>query len=175
MAVLTIYIEIGDVIAKLTLIETRLDDPTVMMKDLLLLGIRSTGQNFQAQGRPARWDDLAPSTERRRFARAARARGASSRGSLAILASIRILQNTGLLLQSVGGGASGSFSKGGGTGESSRYEMSISTNNPGAWNQFPNLRTGAPARVMILWQPQDVEDASDMQNDFIMHRGPYAL
>lgn len=175
MSKLALYLDVGGVKQRLDIIEHRLDDPTDLMKDVLLLAIRSVALNFESQGRPQRWADLAESTERARFRRASKGKRARSMGSLAVLGSMQILRVTGLLTQSWGEGQRGPFSAGGGHGESDRTTMTLATSNPGAWNQFPNLRTGAPARVMAIWQDVDREDVLAMASDFVLARNVYAI
>lgn len=175
MAKATLEFNLGDVTKKLTSIETRLADPSDLTRDLLLLAIRSTQLNFESEGRPQRWDDLAQSTIERRFAKVMKTKAGKKAGSLGSFGSIRILQNTGHLKQSLGFGANGPFNKFGGEGVSDQFTATLSTSHPGAWNQFPNTRTGAPARVMVLWQTADEEDALAMAEDFLLARGPYAI
>lgn len=162
MAEQILTIDLRDAMQMLGGVESRLSDATPLMKDVFLLGLRSTALNFQAQGRPTRWDELAPSTKARRR------QGPNAGGGM------RILQNFGLLLQSVGGGASGPFAEAGGFGDYDRESAVIGTNHPGAYNQWPNDRTGAPARVFMLWQSVDEEDAGAMQQDFVLGIGPYS-
>jgi len=174
MATFTVTFQVGDVIQTLELVQASARDPSPFMSDVLLLMIRSTQLTFQAQGRPDRWNDLAESTVKARFRRAARGRGAAAFGSLGILGSIRILQDRGNLLQSVGGGASGPFSTSDGFGESDEFSAVIGTNHPGWRNQFPDTRGWRDARLFLLWQDQDEEDVAAMGMDWFLRVGPYA-
>lgn len=172
MASYFLEVQMGEAIELIELIEVRGDDPTPFIQDVLLLMIRSSQLNFEAEGRPDRWADLAESTERRRFRKAA---GAIARlGSLAALGSMMILRNTGQLWQSLGGQATGPYTTEYGFGESDEFLAVIGTNHPGAYNQFPDPRTNRPARVMVLWQEQDVEDVQQMAIDWMIGGGPYA-
>lgn len=175
MARALLKIHVGDVVQTLTVIEAALADPAPLMRDVLLVMIRSTQLTFEAQGRPQRWDDLADSTIRRRFAVARGARGAASQGSLAILSSIQILRNTGLLLQSVGGRATGAFAEADGFGDSDETSAIIGTNRPGADAlQLGHSRGYFPPRVFLLIQDQDEQDIVDMSADWFLQVGPYA-
>jgi hypothetical protein len=90
-------------------------------------------------------------------------------------ASLQILRDTGLLLQSVGGGAAGPFETADGFGESDQTTATIGTNHPGAWNQFADTRTNRPERIIFIFQDQDVSDLADMGETWFLRVGPYAL
>lgn len=172
--VFTLQLQAGDVLLQTKRIETAAKDASPLMKDVLLLMIRSTQLNFQSQGRPDRWDDLKESTERRRFKRASKRKGASKLGSLGVLASMLILRDTGRLMQSLGEGRSGEFDAKGGFGETDDFNATLGTNAPGWQNQEDDTRGWRDARPFILFQTQDEEDIADMGMDFLMGRGPYA-
>jgi phage gpG-like protein len=193
MAAINIDFQAGDVVETLKFIEAGLADPSEIMRDVLLVMIRSTQLNFDAQGRPAKWAPLAQSTILHRLAKTktGRTRLATSKrlakkgGSgpaakkaganlFASAGSLRILQDTGLLLQSVGGDASGAFSTGDGFGESDQTTAIIGTNNVAAYNHWPDPRTGRPERLIFVWQDADEEDVMAMAEDFVLHAGPYA-
>lgn len=173
MTSFTIRMEVGDVVQTLHVVEAAMLDASPLMQDVLLVMIRSTQLNFEAGGRP-RWDDLADSTIQRRFAKGMKGKGAKKLGSLAVLGSIEILRDTGLLLQSVGGGASGAFEVGAGFGESDDTGAVIGTSQPGWQNQFPDTRGWRPAREFILFQDQDEEDIMDMAVQWALRTGAYA-
>lgn len=173
MASFTIQIHVGDVVQTLTVVEQALDDATDFMKDVLLIMIRSTQLTFEAQGRP-RWDDLKESTERKRFALAMRGSGAGRRGTLAVLGNLPLLRVTGLLLQSVGGGAAGPYNSADGFGDSDDESAIIGTNRPGWQNQFRDSRGWREAREFLLFQDQDERDIMDGAVDWVLRRGPYA-
>jgi len=170
---LSVSIQIGDAVRVIEMIDTATRDASDLMKDVLLVMIRSTSLNFDAEGRP-RWDDLKESTIRHRFALGAKGAGAKKQGSLAILGSITILRNTGLLAQSVGLGQSGSFQSGEGFGESDNFAAVIGTSQPGWQNQFPDTRGWRAAREFLMFQPQDDEDIAAMAQDWLLGLGPYA-
>lgn len=174
MSSFTLTIHVGDVVHVLTVIEAAFDNPEPFMQDVLLVMVRSTQQNFVAQGRPDRWSDLAESTVARRFARAMKGKGSKKLGSLAVLGAIEILRDTGILAQSVGFGASGPFSTSQGFGEADKTSAVIGTNAPGWQNQFPDSRGRRVARVFILWQVQDEEDVGEMGIHFFTRTGAYA-
>jgi phage gpG-like protein len=156
-----IQYQLGDVTELLTAVETRLGDASDLMADVLLLLIRSTQLNFDAQGRPDRWADLAPSTLARR-------RGDPD--------TAQILRDTGLLMQSLGAGSSGAFEAADGFGESDEFTATLGTNRPGADAlQLGNPGGNLPAREHVLFQAQDYEDLDQMQEDFVMGLGPYAF
>jgi phage gpG-like protein len=170
-----VRVQVGEVVEVLTLIESAFDDPTPLMRDVLLVMIRSAQLTFEAQGRPTRWHDLAESTIRGRFKKAMKGPGAKSLGSLGVLGSILILRDTGLLFQSIGGNAVGAFEGADGFGEADRLSATIGTNRPGA----DALQLGAPennlpAREYLLFQPQDEDDIADMSIAWMMRQGPYA-
>jgi phage gpG-like protein len=171
---ITLGVQLGDSLDTLAQIEAALGDATPLMQDLLLLMIRSTQLNFEAQGRPLPWAPHAESTIRRRFGFAMKQKGAKAKGTLAVLGSIWILRDQGLLAQSVGGGASGPFQSADGFGASDEHSAVIGTNRPGWQNQFDDSRGWREARPFILWQDQDEEDAGAMGMDWIMRTGPYA-
>lgn len=161
----------ANVVKTFKLLEASYEDPEPLMQDVLLVMIRSTQVTFQAEGRPQPWDELAESTERQRFRHAARGgRG----GSLAALGGINILRLSGLLWQSVGGGASGEYTTDEGSGTVDKFSATISTSRPAAYNQFPDPRTGRPARVFLRHQEQDVEDIMDMGAQWLVRSGAYA-
>ena len=172
---LTLRLHVGDVLHVLHVMEAAYDDASDLMADVLLTMIRSTQLNFEAQGRPVRWADLAESTERRRFAKAMGGRGARTLGSLGTLGSLLILQVTGSLFQSLGGGASGPFEAKDGFGESDRFTATIGTNRPGWQNQFADTRGWREARPMVEFQNQDVEDIGAMAADWALRTGSYAV
>lgn len=172
----SIVYQAGAVVEVVTLVQSRLEDATELMADVLLLLIRSTQLNFDAQGRPDQWADLAPSTTRARFAKGMKGRGAKAKGSLAVLGSIQILRDTGLLMQSLGEGRSGSFETADGFGESDKFTATLGTNRPGA----DALQTGVPernlpAREYVLFQAQDYDDIGQMHEDFVLGLGPYSV
>lgn len=175
MAKYRIQIHVGDVVQTLTEIEGAFTDPSPLMRDALLTMIRSTQLTFEAQGRPNPWDDLADSTIRKRFARARGARGGGQLGSLGTLGSIQILRDTGLLFQSVGGGANGPFATADGFGESDETSAIIGTNRPGADAlQLGHSRGYFPPRVYLQILDQDEEDIVTMSADWFLQVGPYA-
>lgn len=155
MASFTINIQVADVVKTLTLIQDAFHDPSELMKDVLLVMLRSTQQNFEAQGRPERWQPLAQSTIDRR-------RGGGK--------DVKILRDTGLLLQSVGGSAAGAFEAEDGFGESDKFTAAIGTNRPGAEALQLVIAGG---RVFLLFQDQDEEDIMDMASDWFLRVGPY--
>lgn len=189
----TIQFQAGDVIRTLQVVEAAYRDPSDLMADTLLLMIRSTQLNFEAQGRPTRWAGLAESTIQRRLSKTKK--GAAKVKALKTAAkkgfgpklfkaaetyiaaghALQILRDTGLLLQSVGGGASGPFETPDGFGESDDLTATIGTNHPGAYNQFPDTRTNRPERIIFIFQEQDVEDVTQMAADWFLRVGPYAL
>jgi len=170
-----LVIHVGEITQLVKNIRARIGDPSPLMADTLLLFERSTALNFQAQGRPDKWDDLAPSTERRRFAKAMRGRGGVI-GSLGVLGSIEILRDNGLLLQSVTGTLSGPFEVADGFGISDKYTAELGTNRPGADAlQVGNPANNLVARPYMLIQPQDEEDIAGMTADFLLGVGPYSL
>lgn len=169
-----LQIQVGDVTHVITLIELAVDDASELMRDVLLVMIRSTQQTFEAQGRPARWADLAESTVLKRLRRAMRLQRVRDLGSLGAVGSIQILRDTGLLMQSVGAGASGSFSAADGFGDSDAFTAVIGTNRPGWQNQFPDSRGWRPERPFLVFQDQDEEDIADMAMHWLMRTGPYA-
>lgn len=155
-------------------ITTRLEDPSDLTADYLLLMIRSTQLNFEEQGRPLPFAELAPSTIERRFTKGMKGKGAKAKGSLAVLGSIQILRDTGLLMQSLGASANGPFETDGGFGESDKFSAVIGSNRPGA----DALQTGyaphnLPGREYILFQAQDVDDMQQMAQDWLTGSGPY--
>lgn len=167
--------QLGDVAEILSVMESRFEDASELMADALLLMIRSTQLNFDEQGRPQQWDDLAQSTTTRRFRKAMGGRSARAQGSLAVLGSIQILRDTGLLMQSLGEGASGSFETADGFGESDKYTATLGTNRPGADAlQVGNPAGNLPSREYMLFQAQDEEDLGQMHEDWVMGAGPYA-
>jgi phage gpG-like protein len=174
MASFEITIHVGDVVHVLTIMEAAFENPAELMKDVLLTMIRSTQLTFEANGRPSRWDDLKESTERKRFAKAMRGQRARNIGALAVLGGLQILRDTGLLAQSVGGGASGAFDTSDGFGDSDQLSAIIGTNRPGWQNQFPDSRGWRVAREFLLIQDQDEEDIAAMALDWFLRRGPYA-
>jgi phage gpG-like protein len=58
----TITMHVGDVVRVLHVVEAAMDNPSDLMKDVLLVMIRSTHKNFEAQGRPVTWEPLSPAT-----------------------------------------------------------------------------------------------------------------
>lgn len=169
----TIGVQLGDTLETLELIEDALSDATPLMQDLLLLMIRSTQLTFEAQGRPLPWAPHAESTIRRRFGRAMKQKGAKAQGTLAVLGSIWILRDEGLLAQSVGGSASGPFEGADGFGASDEHSAVIGTNRPGWQNQFDDTRGWREARRFLDWQDIDEKDAGAMSMDWIMRTGAY--
>lgn len=192
MTSVNLRFQIADVAHTLGGIETRLEDPSPLMQDVLLVELRSVQRRFEAQGSPERWHELAQATIQQRLGRTAKGRKAREAvdlrrtklsGKKAVasqnryiqqVGAMQILRNTGLLLQSIGGSASGPFSTADGRGESDQTTAGITTSNPGAWNQFANARTGAPARIIFAWEEQDVDDVQAMAADFVTMRGSYA-
>ena len=173
MTSIRLQIQVGDVRDTLKSIHLAFADASPFTGDVLGIMLRSTQLNFEQQGRPKKWDELAPSTKRARMRKLAA--GGRSKKKLAQLAgSMLILRNTGHLLQSVGGGASGPFEQQGGFGQSDRDSAIIGTDNPGGYNQWPNPRTGAPARLIFVWQDQDERDVLEMADDWFTRSGPYA-
>lgn len=171
----TVEWQLGEVVKVLQIVEARAEDATDLMKDSLLLMIRSTQLNFDEQGRPQPFADLAESTIRRRFASGMKGKGAKAKGSLGVLGSIQILRDTGLLMQSLGESASGPFEAADGFGEVDKFSAVLGTNRPGA----DALQTGyapnnLPAREYVLFQPQDEDDLLVMAEDFLMGTGAYA-
>lgn len=149
--------QLGDTIKVLTLVETRAKDATDLMKDSLLLMIRSTQLNIEAQGRPTPFAEHAESTKKRR------GEGA------------QILRNEGLLMQSLGAGASGIFEEADGFGEYDASSATLGTNRPGADAlQLGYPPNNLPGREYILFQVQDEEDLLVMAEDFFTGSGPYA-
>lgn len=166
----TISFQVGEVVQMIRMVEARLDDPTPLMQDVLLVLIRSTQLTFEAQGRPDRWDDLAESTERARFRKADK-----GRGSLAALGGMQILRDSGLLAMSLGAGASGEFTHPYGFGEADKFTAVLGTNRPGAEAHQLGYPTGnIPQRIFILFQEQDYEDIETMTMDYFLVQGPYA-
>ncbi len=167
---------LADATALLGNIHVRLEDPSDLTADFLLLMIRSTQLNFEEGGRPSPFAELAPSTERRRFYKGMKGKGAKAKGSLGVLGSIQILRDTGLLMQSLGASASGSFQTADGFGESNKFSAVLGSNRPGA----DALQTGyapnnLPGREYILFQPQDVGDMTQMAEEWLTGSGPYAF
>jgi len=175
VATFTLQYQLGEVSHLLTMVETRADDPSDLMADHLLLLIRSTQLNFEEQGRPVPFAELAPSTERRRFAKGMKGKGAKALGSLAVLGSTQILRDTGLLMQSLGAGASGPFEAADGFGESDKFTAVLGTNRPGADAlQVGYAPNNLPSREYVLFQEQDETDLLRMTEDWMMGTGPYA-
>lgn len=170
----SIVVQVGDVLREVNLIQASAEDATDLMKDVLLLMIRSTQKTFEAEGRPTHWDAHKDSTERARFARAMKGASARKLGSLATLGSFNILRVTGLLAHSVGFGAGGAFEAEQGFGESDKFTAVLGTSQPGWQNQFPDSRGWRDAREYLLFQAEDEKDASAMALDWLMRRGPYA-
>lgn len=175
MATFTLEYHVGEAKKLLHMIEVRAEDASDLMNDALLLMIRSTQLNIEAQGRPVPFADLADSTKRRRFGKAIKAKGAKAKGTLAVLGSIMILRDTGLLMQSLGAGASGAFESADGFGEFDKFSATLGSNRPGA----DALQEGyaphnLPAREYILFQTEDVDDLSRMTEDWLTGSGPYA-
>lgn len=167
--------QVGEVTQVLRMMEAGFEDASDLMKDVLLVMIRSTQLNFEMQGRPEPFADLAESTERRRYAKAMGAPGAGALGSLATLGSLMILIDSGLFMQSLGAGADGAFEAADGFGEFDEYTATLGSNRPGA----DVLQTGypphnLPAREVVLFQERDVEDMMQMAADFALRVGPYA-
>jgi len=168
--------QLGEVTGILAMVEARMEDASDLMADALLLSIRSTQLNFEEGGRPVPFAELAESTERRRFAKAMKGSGAKASGSLGVLGSLQILRDTGLLMQSLGAGAQGSFESADGFGESDEKSATLGTNRPGA----DALQTGyppnnLPGREYVLFQAQDEEDLLAMTEDWLMGTGSYAV
>lgn len=175
----TMQYQVGDAIRTLRVVEAALEDPSDLMKDVLLVLIRSTQLNFEQQGRPESWAPHALSTLLARMRKANKGR-ASNRGKDRILGAIGsftalILRDTGLLMQSLGAGASGAFDAADGFGESDETSAILGTNRPGADAlQLGNPANNLPAREYVLMQEQDEEDITQMAMDFVMQVGPYA-
>ena len=139
-------------------------DMTKWARDIAeLIMLRSAQQNFIAQGRPNRWDDLAEATI------AARRNRDSS--------SVQILRDTGLLMQSLApvgavyGPAGNQYS----IRRISPTFAEVGTNRPGAdahqdgtTNAGRGHQTTIPARPFLLFQAQDVEDLASTAADFIV-------
>lgn len=171
----TIEYQAGDVTHLLTVVEGAFDDPSPLMSDALLVMIRSTQLTFEAQGRPNAWDELKESTRRARFGAAMKKKGAKAKGSLAVIGAIQILRNTGALMRSVGGGASGPFEADGGFGTSDDTTAVLGTNAPGWQNQFADTRGWRDAREFLLIQDQDESDIADVGIAWFTRTGPYAV
>jgi hypothetical protein len=172
---LALQYQLGDVTRVLHMMEARFEDASDLMADHLLLLIRSTQLNIEEQGRPQPFAPHADSTIRRRFGKAMKGKGAKAGGTLAALGSIMILRDTGLYMQSLGAGASGSFEAANGFGESDKFTATLGTNRPGAdalqMGYEPN---NLPGREHVLFQAQDDIDLLQMTEDFFMGTGPYA-
>jgi phage gpG-like protein len=164
----------GTMMADVRAIEAHGRDASLLFQDVLQLMIRSTQLTFEAQGRPAHWDDLKESTMMQRLGKALKGKGAKKLGSLGLLASIQILRDTGALMRSVGLGSNGPFEADDGFGEADTHYAAVGTNSPGWQNQFPDTRGWREAREFLLFQQQDVEDILDMTEDWLLARGPYS-
>jgi phage gpG-like protein len=188
----TMSFQAGDAVRVLTVMQTAMDNPTELMRDILLVMIRSTQLNFEAGGRPTRWTSLQPSTILRRLRRTQKGRSAVSKLNksatsgkavprqmdtvLALMASIQILRDTGLLFQSVGAGAGGEFSTADGFGVAEKYAAILATNRPGAdAHQLGYPEGNIPERPFFLLQPEEEGDIADMGMQWLMRTGPYAL
>ena len=190
----TMSFQAGDVVRVLTVMQTAMDNPTELMRDILLVMIRSTQLNFEAGGRPTRWTSLQPATILRRLRRTQKGRAAvkklnkaATKGKpdavptqmdtlLGLMASVQILRDTGLLFQSVGAGASGEFSTSDGFGVAEKYAAVLATNRPGAdAHQLGYPEGNIPERPFFLLQPEEEGDISDMGMQWLMRTGPYAL
>jgi hypothetical protein len=163
---------IADSLTLLKSVHLALGDPSPLAADALLVMQRRTQLTFEQQGFPQRWADLAPSTKRRRLARLSP--GVSAKKLAQLAGSLLILRDTGQLLQSVGGDASGDFEASGGFGFSDRDGAIIGTDHPGGYNQFEDPRTGRPERIIFQWLDQDVDDITAMSHDWFLRKGPYA-
>lgn len=184
---ISIRIQVGEVVEIVYGVETQLEDPSILMRDWLLLMLRSTQLTFQEGGRPAKWTSLAMSTIEGRLRRDAGGRsalkGANAKlsGKAAVKAqekffvavgSIQILRDIGRLLMSVGGSASGAFEDEQGFGESDTFTATIGTNHPGAEALQFVIAGGRP---FLIFQNIDEEDGMDMTKQFVMQEGPYAV
>ncbi len=183
----TIRIQVGEVVEVLRVVEASLEDPTELMQDVLLVMIRSTQLNFEAQGRPTRWAGLAPSTIKQRL-RKVRGGVVKTRGKkkesiyrqlfdqsdafYTALGSIQILRDRGLLFQSVGGNASGPFEDSDGFGEAEKFHATIGTNRPGADALQLVIAGGRP---YLLIHDQDEEDIMDMSVQWVLRTGAYQI
>lgn len=185
-----VRIQVGDAVEMVRLVETQLEDPSVLMKDVLLLMIRSTQLTLQAEGRPTRWTPLAQSTINARLRKNASGRAALKAGQkaasgkvfgkkavslqdqfFAAVGAVKMLRDTGALAMSVGMGAAGAFEAEDGFGESDKFTAELGTNRVQAYAlQF----VIAGGRVFLLIQDQDEEDVMDMALDFVMGTGAYA-
>lgn len=190
----TMSFQAGEVVRVLTVMQTAMDNPTELMRDILLVMIRSTQLNFEAGGRPTRWTSLQPATILRRLRRTQKGRAAvkklnkaATKGKpdavptqmdtlLGLMASVQILRDTGLLFQSVGAGASGEFSTSDGFGVAEKYAAILATNRPGAdAHQLGYPEGNIPERPFFLLQPEEEGDIADMGMQWLMRTGPYAL
>jgi phage gpG-like protein len=151
----TITMHVGDVVRVLHVMEAAMDNPSDLMRDVLLHMIRAAHKRFEAQG-PG-WAEHAESTKRRR-----------GDGAL-------ILRDQGLLMQGVTGNGSGPFDTPEGFGISDEFTAVIGVNVRGWQNQFPDSRGWRPARPFVLFQDQDEEDIADMAMDWMLKRGPYVV
>lgn len=177
MTTAALSLDVRDGLAMLRQVEARANDATPLMKDALLLMIRSTQLNFQAQGRPDKWDDLALSTILRRALKALKGKKsqkAKMKAAPSVIAGLQILRDTGRLMQSVGVGATGPFDAAEGFGESDESTATIGTNAPGWQNQEADTRGWRVARPFLLFQEQDVDDLTQMAMDWMTGSGPYA-
>lgn len=184
-------IQVGDAVEVVKAIETQLEDPSELMQDVLLFMIRSTQLTFEAQGRPSRWTPLAQSTVESRLRKNAGGRSALKAGRrsgvggdlsgpkavaaqnkyFAAAGSIQILRDTGGLMMSVGGNASGAFESDEGFGESDKFTATLGTNKVQA---VPLQFIIAGGRPFLLIQDEDEEDIMDATVQFVMKTGPYA-
>lgn len=175
--------QLGDTIKVLTLVETRAKDATDLMKDSLLLMIRSTQLNIEAGGRPTPFAPLAQSTiDARLGVSAGKFAGGFGKSAVkkqnkyfGMVSSLKILRDTGLLMQSLGAGASGIFEEADGFGEYDASSATLGTNRPGADAiQLGYPPNNLPGREYILFQVQDEDDLLVMAEDFYTGAGPYA-
>jgi phage gpG-like protein len=186
VADIALRLKVGDAVETVLAVETALADPSELMADILLVMLRSTQLTFQESGRPDRWTPLAQSTidQRLRSNSKGRAivRNANKKlsGKAAVKAqnayfaasgNVQILRDTGALLLSLGGSASGAFQTEDGFGESDQFTAELGTNHPGAEALQFVIAGGRP---FLLIQTVDEEDIMDMSVQFVLQEGPYA-
>jgi hypothetical protein len=183
---ISIRVQIGDAVEVVHGIRVRLEDPTALMKDWLLLMIRSTHLTAEAQGRPSPWHFLAQSTIEGRLRRNAKGRailkGATGKSGaaavkgqnkfFAAVGEMKILRVTGRLMMGVGDVAAGAFENGSGFGESDQFTATLGSNHPGAFALQFIIAGGRP---FLLFQDVDEQDGMDITQQFVMGTGPYAV
>ncbi len=182
-----------ELLTSLQATQARAEDPTPVLKAIGDLMIRSTEQNFRAEGRPDRWQEVKKATRRRKTARGkskiltwsgnlARSVVAQVQGKTVAIGSnwpyARIHQEGGIIPRSAKSGtvrlrtdAKGRLLRQGTEGRNSHLAVFAAGHHKRAVERaFTHGAYGIPmpARPYLLFQPGEAENYAEMVTTFIL-------